>query len=103
MEIFTFYGRKIDFQHLIETLQNLGKEDETMLHNYRICESNVIDEDNKIHTVYGIELYRGGVLIKSYPDVFFEKEKAERLTYLCNALELSPLHFLDVIEDALTD
>ena len=74
-----------------------------MSYYYRICESRISDEDNEIHIVYGIELYCGSMLIKSYPDVFFEKEKAETLTYLCNALGLSPLHFPDVIEDALID
>ena len=74
-----------------------------MLYRYRICESNISDEEGKKHTVYGLELYRDDALVKSYCDVFFEKEKAEKLTYLCNALELSPLHFLDVIEDALED
>ena len=74
-----------------------------MSYDYRICESKISDDDNELHTVYGIELYCNGELIKAYNDVFFEKEKAETLTYLCNALGLSPLHFPDVIEDALID
>lgn len=74
-----------------------------MEYNYRVCESSILDEDNEAHTVYGIELYCDGALIASYKDVFFERERAESLTYLCNKLKLSPEHFHDVLEDETED
>ena len=39
----------------------------------------------------------------SFPDVFFDGQKAERFVTLCNEGELSLLHLADAVEDALVE
>ena len=70
-------------------------------HTYRVHTDIVFDELGKSHTAYGIELLLGennAVLVK---DVFFDRDKAYTLVALCNNLALSPIHLMDVIEDAI--
>lgn len=68
---------------------------------YFIREDEIFDEDGVAHTVYGIDVSIGGEVIRSIPDVFTEKNKAEKLIRLCNEGELSPIHIDDVVEAAL--
>ena len=66
---------------------------------YRIREDCVADEDGVLHTVYGVEAFENGELLRAIPDVFCEKSNAERYIEMFNDLELSLLHLDDVIED----
>lgn len=72
-----------------------------MEYTYKLREDVVFDEDNKGHTVYGIDLFKNGAIARSVPDVFSDKSSAESLVSLCNSCKLSPLHLMDVIEDAI--
>ena len=65
---------------------------------YQLRSDTVLDEDGKRHTTYGIEYRPANVSVK---DVFLDKEKAAAFVAKCNALDLSPIHLYDVIEDAL--
>lgn len=69
---------------------------------YCMRKDTVQDEDGREHTVYGIEaIADGGETLASYPDVFFNKDKAEHLIGLCNKGGLSLVHLRDIIDDAL--
>lgn len=68
----------------------------------------VIVEDLKSHefgeyTAYGICAFSedNKTNMKSFSDVFLEKEKAENLVNLCNANKLDIIHLRDVIEDMI--
>ena len=75
-----------------------------MTFTYFINENTVRDENGINHTVYGISVSESsGRIYLAYPDVFFERQKAETLCNLCNKYKLSPIHLKDVIEDALTE
>ena len=64
---------------------------------YRVVETTVTDECGIPHTRYGI------AATVSIADLFGRREAAERLARLCNDMELSLLHFQDVVEDALIE
>lgn len=72
-----------------------------MNYTYKLRTDIIFDEDNKAHTVYGIDLSENGIVKKSIKDIFFDSTSAERLVELCNSCNLSPIHLMDVIEDAL--
>ena len=40
-------------------------------------------------------------IIEWIPDVFLDKNEAERFVKVCNDLNLAPIHLHDVIEDAI--
>ena len=40
--------------------------------------------------------------LRYIPNVFLDQQKAERLVETCNRLKLDPLHFLDVVQDAVS-
>lgn len=65
---------------------------------YTLNHSVVLDENGLKHDTYGITY--GAKIIK---DISTERQKIERLINLCNALDLSPIHIEDVIEDFLVD
>ncbi len=71
---------------------------------YKLTDQTIKDEDNNCVTVYGIEavLFNGEVLA-FYDDVFFNQEKAGAFVEMCNAEELSLVHFEDAVEDALAE
>ncbi len=72
------------------------------MYRYNITESIIYDEENRPHKVYGISASNErGEIIKSFDDVFFEKEKAINLVKACNEGKLSIIHLGDVVEDAL--
>lgn len=72
-----------------------------MTYTYKIQPGTAYDEDGNTHTVYGIDLFADGEILNSLPDIFFNKQKAKELVALCNTLDLSPLHLIDVVEDAI--
>lgn len=72
-----------------------------MKYTYMVRVDIIHDEDNCAHTVYGIDLFADKEIVQSLPDIFFERQKAKELVALCNALDLSPLHLIDVAEDAI--
>lgn len=65
---------------------------------YNVRSDTILDDEGKCHTVYGVELPAERV---SIPDIFCTKKEAEDFTEKCNALDLSPLHLRDVIDDLL--
>lgn len=75
-----------------------------MVCTYRVRKDTVQDEGKMAHTVYGIEAIDSeGEILSSYPDVFFDRKRAEHLAWLCNDEGLSLIHFPEVIEDALAE
>ena len=72
-----------------------------MEYTYKLREDVIFDEDNTTHTVYGIDFFENGEKAKTVPDIFTDKRSAEELIRLCNFYKLSPLHLMDVIEDAI--
>ena len=57
-------------------------------------------------TAYGIGVRENNQCDKKtleyIPNVFLDRQKAERLAAMCNHLKLDPLHLFDVVEDAET-
>lgn len=53
------------------------------------------------YTAYGICIFSEKTVIKSFSDVFLEKEKAENLVNLCNVNILDPIHLSEIIEDMI--
>ena len=75
-----------------------------MAYTYCVRKNIVQDEEKKAYTVYGIEAVgSGGEILSSFSDVFFDRQRAERFTVLCNAGCLSLVHFPDAVEDALLE
>ena len=58
-------------------------------------------------TAYGIGVRENNQCnkktLQSIPNVFLDRQKAERLAAMCNYLKLDPLHLFDVVEDAVSD
>lgn len=48
---------------------------------------------------YGVEIWENSVQIEYIPNVFTEKEYAERLVDNCNKYQASPIHIYDIIEN----
>ncbi|MDD6260505.1 MAG: DUF6514 family protein [Clostridiales bacterium] len=75
-----------------------------MAYTYCMRKDTIHDEERKEYTVYGIEAVGSdGKIISSFPDVFFDIQKAEHFVDLCNAGGLSPIHLADAVEDALAE
>lgn len=71
-------------------------------YSYRMQKNTVQDERKQMHTVYGIEaIDSAGKILSSFPDVFFDRQTAERFVDLCNDGKLSLIHLRDVVTDAL--
>ncbi len=71
-----------------------------MLHCYSLQKGTYSDEEGIDHAVYGVcATDVCGNVLESYPDIFFDEQKAERFVDLCNESELSLCHLQDVIED----
>ncbi len=68
---------------------------------YRLRMDQIDDQSGTTHTVYGVELWEDGCLVRAVDDVFFDREKAEEFVSLCNRLQLSAVHLTDVIADAV--
>ena len=75
-----------------------------MSYTYYLNERVIYDESGKQYIVYGIDAVSStGIILQSFPDIFFSKQKAEHLVDLCNNNKLALVHLLDVIEDALAE
>lgn len=71
---------------------------------YRLKEDIIYDVEGECCTVYGIEaVMPEGSVIQSFSDIFFSRNKAERLVRLCNNEKLALIHLADAVEDALTE
>ena len=70
------------------------------IYNLRVDVAN--DEENNIHTVYGIDANNSesGETV-SVSDVFRNKDIAARFVEKCNRSQLSIVHLYEAIEDAL--
>ena len=74
---------------------------------YGITEE-IYELNGEKRTAYGIALYANSdsdgtaTVLLSAQDVSANKESLEALVEACNRLELSPIHFFDIIEDFLT-
>lgn len=74
-------------------------------YEYRLRAEEIAGSGREIHTGYGVELWKLGErveLIRYARDVFCDMVEAQRFVDLCNSLSISPLHFDDVIEDAIS-
>lgn len=73
-----------------------------MTYTYCMRKDTVHDEKEHMYTVYGIDaISDAGETFSSFPDVFFDEQKAERFVRLCNEGGLSLLHFANAVEDAV--
>ena len=68
---------------------------------YKLRTDRISGQDGEVHTVYGIELFEEGHCVQSVGDVFLDPEEADNFVSMCNRLQLSKVHLMDVIEDAL--
>ena len=65
---------------------------------YHIRKDQIQDEQGNVHIVYGVEVPSEGI---SIPDIFFDEDQATQFVFLCNSLNLSTLHIIDVVNDLL--
>ena len=73
-----------------------------MKYTYRVRTDTIADDDDNSVVVYGIDVTNEkGIVTNSVPNMFLKKHNAQKLVALCNELKLSPVHLMDVIEDAL--
>ena len=56
--------------------------------------------DGRQYRTYGIRLFYAGTEV-SVEDLSLNREVVEELVERCNRLQLSPIHFKDVLEDFL--
>lgn len=62
----------------------------------------VTDNRNQKYTTYGISAINNiNNVLKTFPHIFFSKDKAEEFVELCNDEKLELIHLQDVVEDAL--
>ncbi len=54
--------------------------------------------DGKRYHCYGVRLYYAGTEV-SVEDLSLDKQAVEALVEKCNRLQLSPIHFREVLED----
>ena len=66
---------------------------------YHVCTDAVNSEDGTVRTTYGIEMKRGGVTERVVRDIFTSAAECAAFAALCNRLELSDVHFDDVVQD----
>ena len=65
---------------------------------YKIREDTIFDDSGTLVTVYGLDILDHGI---SIPDIFTSRSAAEAFIKLCNQLDISPVHIMEVIEDIL--
>ena len=68
---------------------------------YHVTEDLMFKEEIGEYLSYGIELRNGETIVDIIRDIDTDGESVRRLCELCNELELSALHFRDVVEDYL--
>ena len=59
------------------------------------------DDNGRSAEVYGVNAVDDSGVVRSVPNVFTERARAERFIRLCNRKKLSVIHLDDVIEDAV--
>ena len=74
-----------------------------MLYSYQIKQGIVYDEEMAAHTTWGVLASENGTEVLCVPDIFLDRERAESFVEKCNKSQLSPIHLMDVIEDALAE
>ena len=76
-----------------------------MIEYYTVKESFYTEEVGSF-TAYGIGVCENNQCFRKtlryIPNVFLDRQKAERLAAMCNRLKLDPLHLFDVVEDAVS-
>ncbi len=73
-----------------------------MSYTYRLRVDTIHDEYGKEYIVYGIEAVDfNGKILQSFPDIFFDKQKAEAFVNLCNESNLELIHLADAVNDVL--
>lgn len=69
---------------------------------YRL-KKNILTTDEGVYTAYDIEalIMKEGKyhIVKCIPNVFLEHKRAKSFIDMCNSLEISLIHLMDVIED----
>ncbi len=69
---------------------------------YILRTDSTTDSRNQEYTIYGISAINGfKKILKTFPNIFFNKQKAEEFVKLCNEEKLELIHLQDVVEDAL--
>lgn len=66
---------------------------------YQLRTDVLCDEEGNVHTVYGVDVYYH---VRSVPDLFTDKNRALDCIALWNREQPDPVHFDDVIADALS-
>ena len=75
-----------------------------MHRTYRLTAQRVRDERGVERTVYGVKAEGdAGEPPACFPDVFFDREKAEAFVRLCNEQQPAPVHLRDVVLNALAE
>ena len=76
-----------------------------MFEYYTVKES-FCAEDAGTYAAYGIGVCEispsSRKTLRYIPNVFLDRQRAEQLAETCNRLKLDPLHFLDVVQDAVS-
>ncbi len=66
---------------------------------YRVIRSRMTNDDLAEYVTYGIQLSRNGCILSEINDISTDFQAVCALADQCTRLELSPVHFPDVIED----
>lgn len=67
---------------------------------YYVIESRV-EIDGTVYTSFGIGCEHAGSHLFEKKDLCIDKERVEELVFLCNDLQIDPIHIDDVIADFL--
>ena len=70
---------------------------------YKTVEEHLYREDIGAYASYGIEAVCGEKRVAYVSDISPDIRLTTHLSFLCNALELDPIHLLDVAEDAIAE
>ena len=82
-------------------------EGETMSCVYKMIVTMEKDEEGKPYVGYGIEVWTDSgterQLLLRVPNLFFDRDRGERLVNLCNTEQVDPIHLFEVIDNALAE
>lgn len=73
-------------------------------HSYRVVAQKEINLDIGEYLSYGIQIICGSTsqeCVKIIEDISDRQEFVLHLVHACNSCELDPIHFMDVVEDAI--
>ncbi len=62
---------------------------------YNLRSDMIKDEDDNEITVYGIDVKCDDIIVKSYVDIYFEKQEAEKFVIFCRENNL-PIELIDI-------